>query len=64
MGRGWGQDGGMGALGVGFQTWGWGSSQGWGSRHGDGVPDIGMGFQTQEKSKFPLQVEGTFGNDI
>ena len=41
-------------LGMGFQTWKWGSRHGdgvpgkrWGSRHGDGVPDMGMWFQTR-----------------
>ena len=47
---------------MGFQTWGWSSRQemgfqtwGWDSRHGDrvpdmgmGVPDMGMGFQTND----------------
>ena len=28
--------------GVGFMTWGWGSRQGWGSEHRDGVPDMGI----------------------
>ena len=50
--------GGVPDMGMGFQTGGWGSSQGWGSRHWDGVPvrdvvpdkdgvpDMGMGFLT------------------
>ena len=97
---------GVGALGMGFQTWGWGSRhKGWGSGHRDGIPDMGTRFQTQKNflyrwrgplegwglcgwdsrheyvvldmgfwtwdgdgvpgsEKFPLQVEGTFGDDI
>ena len=35
IGWGWGRD-----MGMGFQTWRWGS------RHGDRVPDMEMGFQT------------------
>ena len=69
-GQGWGHWGGLSDKGLGyrlgmgfqtrdripdmwmeFQTWGWGSRHGdrvpdkrWGPRHGDGVPDMGIGF--------------------
>ena len=55
---------GVGALGDGVSDMGMGFQSGmgfptwrWGSRHRDGVPD-------SEKSKFPLQGEETFGDDI
>ena len=37
---------------MGFQTWRWGS------RHGDGVPDMGMGFQTQKNLNFLYRWRG------
>ena len=46
---GWGQDGRVGALRMGWGHWvengildkGWVLDWGWGSRHGDGIPDMG-----------------------
>ena len=35
----------------------WNGALGWDSRQGDGVPEL-------EKPKFPLQLEGNFGDDI